>query len=186
MIMKGCDNMALINCPECGKEISDKSTQCIHCGYPIKGIYEKKYYTLFINEYLGETEKEINKQRNSSIKLMLNYRYSIKQAAQLTVDLPKTFLDGIEYDNIDFIVNQFKSIGCVITYKESNITTRNIINSKIENLRLGDKGSVICPRCYSTSITTGKRGFSMITGFIGSEKTVNRCSKCGFKWNPSL
>lgn len=25
--------MALINCPECGKEISDTSTNCIHCGY---------------------------------------------------------------------------------------------------------------------------------------------------------
>lgn len=27
--------MALIQCPECGKDISDKSTQCIHCGYPL-------------------------------------------------------------------------------------------------------------------------------------------------------
>lgn len=28
--------MALIKCHECGKEISDKSDKCIHCGYPIK------------------------------------------------------------------------------------------------------------------------------------------------------
>lgn len=27
--------MALIKCPECGKEISDKSEKCIHCGYPL-------------------------------------------------------------------------------------------------------------------------------------------------------
>lgn len=27
--------MALIVCPECGKEISDKASQCIHCGYPL-------------------------------------------------------------------------------------------------------------------------------------------------------
>ena len=27
--------MALINCPECGKEISDKAKNCIHCGYPL-------------------------------------------------------------------------------------------------------------------------------------------------------
>lgn len=26
----------LIKCPECGKEISDKSDECIHCGYPLK------------------------------------------------------------------------------------------------------------------------------------------------------
>jgi Uncharacterised protein family UPF0547. len=28
--------MALINCPECGKEISDKVTTCPHCGYPFE------------------------------------------------------------------------------------------------------------------------------------------------------
>lgn len=28
--------MALMNCPECAKEISDKSPVCIHCGYPIE------------------------------------------------------------------------------------------------------------------------------------------------------
>lgn len=28
--------MALIKCVDCGKEISDKSEFCIHCGCPIK------------------------------------------------------------------------------------------------------------------------------------------------------
>lgn len=28
--------MALIRCPECGNEISDKAEKCIHCGCPIK------------------------------------------------------------------------------------------------------------------------------------------------------
>lgn len=28
--------MALIKCPECGKEISDRSKVCIHCGYPLE------------------------------------------------------------------------------------------------------------------------------------------------------
>lgn len=27
--------MALIKCPECGKEISDKAPACIHCGFPL-------------------------------------------------------------------------------------------------------------------------------------------------------
>lgn len=30
--------MALINCSKCGKQISDKSTNCIHCGGLIKPI----------------------------------------------------------------------------------------------------------------------------------------------------
>ena len=33
--------MALINCPECGTEISDKAEKCIHCGY-INRIVETK------------------------------------------------------------------------------------------------------------------------------------------------
>ena len=28
--------MALMKCPECGREISDQSETCIHCGYPLK------------------------------------------------------------------------------------------------------------------------------------------------------
>lgn len=34
--------MALIKCPECGKEISDKSKQCIHCGYPLNEVSVNK------------------------------------------------------------------------------------------------------------------------------------------------
>lgn len=30
--------MALIKCPECNKEISDKSEKCINCGFPIRSI----------------------------------------------------------------------------------------------------------------------------------------------------
>ena len=33
--------MALINCPECGKEISDSSEKCIYCGFPLKPNNEK-------------------------------------------------------------------------------------------------------------------------------------------------
>lgn len=46
------------------------------------------------------------------------------------------------------------------------------------------KPKVCCPKCGSTSITAGQRGFSLLTGFIGSGKTVNRCSNCGYKWKP--
>ena len=32
--------MAIIKCPECGKEISDTVDTCIHCGYKIKNNKE--------------------------------------------------------------------------------------------------------------------------------------------------
>lgn len=34
--------MALIQCPECKKEISDQSEICIHCGYPIAAMLKKQ------------------------------------------------------------------------------------------------------------------------------------------------
>ena len=46
------------------------------------------------------------------------------------------------------------------------------------------KPKLRCPKCGSEYITTGKRGYSLLTGFIGSGKTVNRCGSCGYKWKP--
>ena len=40
--MKGVMTMALIICPECGKEISDKAKCCIHCGYPLEEETQKQ------------------------------------------------------------------------------------------------------------------------------------------------
>lgn len=37
--------MALIECPECGKEISDKAIQCPNCGYPIEHSINPKFKT---------------------------------------------------------------------------------------------------------------------------------------------
>lgn len=34
--------MALIKCPECGHEVSDKAEKCIHCGYPLQENIESK------------------------------------------------------------------------------------------------------------------------------------------------
>ena len=38
--------MALIKCPECGREISDQADTCIYCGYPLK----KKQETTIVTE----------------------------------------------------------------------------------------------------------------------------------------
>lgn len=44
--------------------------------------------------------------------------------------------------------------------------------------------AVTCPKCGSTSIQTNNRGFSVLTGFVGSGSPRNVCQKCGFKWKP--
>ena len=46
------------------------------------------------------------------------------------------------------------------------------------------KGIPCCPKCASTSVQPVAKGFSLLTGFIGSGKTLNYCLNCGNKWKP--
>lgn len=40
----------------------------------------------------------------------------------------------------------------------------------------------LCPKCGSYSVSTTNRGFSLLTGFIGSGKPMNVCQQCGHRW----
>ncbi len=53
-----------------------------------------------------------------------------------------------------------------------------------ETSRAQAVNTVKCPRCGSANVTAGQRGFSLLTGFVGSGRTVNRCANCGYKWKP--
>ena len=45
--------MAMIVCPECGKDISDKAEKCIYCGYPLANTSETPGGTVVIYGYTG-------------------------------------------------------------------------------------------------------------------------------------
>lgn len=59
---------------------------------------------------------------------------------------------------------------------------RTGIEDLIKEYRNGGDTTVRCPKCGSTQITTGTRGWSLFTGFIGSGTVYNMCAKCGNKW----
>ena len=35
--------MALIKCPECNKEVSDRAVTCPHCGYQLRNVQNRAY-----------------------------------------------------------------------------------------------------------------------------------------------
>lgn len=41
---------------------------------------------------------------------------------------------------------------------------------------------VKCPKCGSQSVELLKRGFTLTTGFIGSNKNQRVCKNCLYKW----
>lgn len=47
-----------------------------------------------------------------------------------------------------------------------------------------DSSKAKCPKCGSTDIGVTNRGYSLLTGFIGSGKAMNTCKNCGHKWKP--
>ena len=64
--------MALIKCPECGKEISDKATACVNCGCPLSAIIEQpteaKTVSLEkdLNSQITELQSRVNEDRDKN------------------------------------------------------------------------------------------------------------------------
>lgn len=56
--------------------------------------------------------------------------------------------------------------------------------SQQQSSRVVEENKVRCPKCKSTSITTGARGVNFTFGLLGASKTVNRCANCGHTWKP--
>ncbi len=44
--------------------------------------------------------------------------------------------------------------------------------------------TVKCPKCHSTQVHAEKRGWSLLSGFIGSRRIVITCLRCGHKFKP--
>lgn len=184
--------MSLIKCPECGNSVSDKSKQCIHCGYPIQEIVESnKLYSVSIVGIIGKGWEEKGMHRRI-IADILEERYQIPNQhtmfnSSLAIeleDLPKTVLNGIPKQYIDIVKQDLEATWCVVEVNEYEGEECLIDFSKaVERVnRLQSRNR--CPKCSSDRITTGSRGYSLLTGFIGSNKTVNRCANCGYTWKP--
>ena len=47
--------MALIQCPECGGKLSDQAKVCVHCGYPLAEINERRVLRLEALKTVGES-----------------------------------------------------------------------------------------------------------------------------------
>lgn len=161
--------MALIECPECKKEISDKATSCPNCGYPISQQNTLKSYTVILNDCGLDKVKVIKRIREINSMDLL-------PAKRIADSVPTIFSYDIARNKAEEIKNQLEEVGANVTIREYKSDDPIIQKTNSEQIR--------CPRCGSTQITTAQKGFSFLTGFIGANKTVNRCAKCGHSWQP--
>lgn len=96
-----------------------------------------------------------------------------------------------EYLIISKISQDKTFLQAMIDLKEKDIIEYNLKMSQFKSqvsqqksVKQQTSNQLRCPKCGSTNVSTGARGYSFVTGFVGAGKTVNRCGKCGHKWKP--
>ena len=125
--------MALIKCPECGKEVSDQSDVCVNCGYPIKNQNVKTLVELVGDNYtkveaVDETKKVTTSTNKveaydvmileySGLKLLAKNslaeicNISKSEANDILSDLPCYIYDDIEKKDAEEIANRLMKEG---------------------------------------------------------------------------
>ncbi len=177
--------MALISCPECNHQVSDKALCCPNCGFPINNISNdqdksKANYDIELVSLSNNANK---------IKIIGNIRgltgWGLAETKALVDFPPKIILKNLGYDSAINAQKAFSELGAETRLIPISSTNEASCYSKADSiLKNYDDKTIICPHCGSTAVTTGQRGFSFLTGFLGSNKTVNRCGKCGWTWQP--
>ena len=137
------------------------------------GVYKKNYILAASYCYLSAKTGLADGRKNFAVFIPLVKQYN--------GEIWESNIRGLtKYTDIDPMINRVNA-----HIENSKANTENL---KIEALKaLGDLGNILkphCPKCGSTSIATVNRGYSIISGFIGSGKAVNICQNCGHRFKP--
>lgn len=113
--------MALIQCPECQKEISDKSKVCIHCGYPLDFSEEinTQKTTTTVDKIVAPT---IKTKRNKKInkKVILTFFIAVLLIGGIIFYKPALYniaMNKMEAENFETASTFFETLG---DYADSN------------------------------------------------------------------
>lgn len=153
--------MALIKCPECEKEISDKSKICIGCGFPIEEYLEdKKIQNTIPNKencpYCGSEKIDANGYCDECGMMISSYKNINTNDSTEIAEEPHTICPNCGKYNKTGI---FICTSCKYKYKMDDY---NVIVPDDENNEetfngiykytfLGEKQKVYCPRCSSSN-----------------------------------
>jgi DNA-directed RNA polymerase subunit RPC12/RpoP len=188
--------MAIVICPECKKHVSQYADVCPECGFPIKSFieknnlenieniiicpkcaniyfgYEREGVPLSIKcQYCNSTVINTLENPDKLFKLRI-FKATREEFEEKSIQLAKM------YGNNQFSKEEYEKRLCET--EEAIIKNRK----KDELKEHQQQNTPKCPKCGSTAITATQRGYSLLTGFIGSGKTMNYCKNCGHKWKP--
>jgi ribosomal protein L37E len=151
--------MALINCPECNREISDKAEACPHCGFPVAKLATPL------------TPKPTQNDLPNSVECL-----------DCLKDFP--FHDEVCPHCGLFNSRKYKYLQPEVPeVQKINITKDEVCCPKCSSAQIaaGNKGFGL-GKAAAGGLLLGPVG--LLGGLIGSKKTTVTCLKCGHKWNP--
>lgn len=96
--------MALIKCSECGREISDKATACVHCGCPVSASLPAPSLSMNFHAVLSGPDSEKSPQSVYVPELGRNVEFPVDNDSQVGESYKITLREGSKYDHIIFTV----------------------------------------------------------------------------------
>lgn len=175
--------MAIIKCPECGKEISSYAKECNQCGYPLNLNPEN-------NDYIYICPKCAMVYSNEELDSNKKCRFCNVKAI-ITKETMDEFIDNMD-DNQDYDITLSKKYGGN-QFSEDNYYHR-LQSIKLENKNCSTQHQTTpqpnlphCPVCNSTNIekiSLGKKAKgSFLFGFLSSDvRKQMHCKDCGYKF----
>lgn len=164
--------MALIKCPECGKEISDRAINCINCGYPIGSrrvsAYRDSRYDAPSQDDDSETEGDEDSQESPNISTADD---SAKTGATgvLIIGVILALISGIFNASVLMGVGViFILIGIIGLAKLGGSSGSSSLSQQLT-----------CPRCKSTNISVGMAYTERVKGFKSEVRKKSPITRVG-------
>lgn len=176
--LPSADELKMMICLKCGfidhtKNREDSKTLKMSC--ELCGSDHMKYMNISLNDY-------ILAYCHKPVKYKLQYDNELREIfvfnnPEFDKELYKKTQENDQIEMNKLIKKHFELYGTTPEQEEYEY-------QKEQEYIEESKDKVHCPKCNSISITTIPKGYSLVTGFVGSGNPMNVCQNCGYKWEP--
>lgn len=176
--------MALINCPECNKQISDKANACPNCGFPIDSIQiSDTKYDVILAEVFN------NSRRILIHNFLIHTKNITSQEAMYKIiyNTPCVIFQNISLSNAKRIKEELLKHNCKVDINESTNNSLPSDETLINNYFDQQSAKPKCPHCGDTNIHKISATSKVVHGaafglFSKTARSQFECGNCGFKW----